>query len=396
MQRKSAVPLAYVAIAALLLCSPAFISWSGVVSASAGTGKRTGIYIAADQAYYPYPYSSASSFVSQYESAGLFSTILVYAQCSSPCSTSSGDFAWTLQLASAFDSVSNFKMVVAVGFDLGSSADWATVQSFVFQLASHPSVGWVGIEGEHSTYTGCEWDGTCPSIGQAVSAGTLSGSQLEAYYSQFDGMVASAGLSVAHYYVTFGSPSFKASEPAIFVAQWPACGPGGDVTNCGQVDQQTSELQTGNSAPYIGISGGLSTNSANYWNPTVSGTSSLDDVIRTYISVAEQQPSSSRQLFLFETGAYGYLGDQWRSVFTNDLASAMGQYSDFIYPGGTTPLSTSTSSVTTTSTSVTISSSTSSSTRTTSTSTTSASTTTTTTRSITSVHYQHWFRLWNM
>jgi hypothetical protein len=355
LKRKSVVPLAYMILAGFLLCSPAFIPQARTASASSGSGKRTGVYIAASQASYPEPYSPASSFVSGYESAGLFDTILIYAQCSSPCSVSTGDFSWTLQLMSSFDSVPNFKGVVDVGFNLLSSSDWSAVQTFIGDLASHPSVGWVGIEGEHTTYdtSGCEFSGSCQSVGEAWNNGQLSQSQLQSYFSQFDNMVTGDGLQVAHYYVTFGGSAWADTQQSVYVAQWPACGPGADVSNCNQADTQTAEIQGGTTSNFIGISAGLSTNVANYWNPTVSGTSNLDDLISTYINVAEQQPASSRQLILFETGAYGYIGDQWRSIFTADLANAMAQYSDFVYPSGspgatTTTYTTSSAPATTT------------------------------------------------
>ena len=348
MQRRSVIPLVYVIIVGVLLCFPALTSQK-VATASSGEGKQVGIYISASQAWYPYPYSPASSFVGQYASTGLFSTILIYAQCGTPCSESSGDFAWTLQLASAFDSVPNFKMVVDIGFDIGSSSDWSTVQAFVSDLAAHSSVGWVGIEGEHTTYTGCEFGGSCPSIGEAWSTGALSESQLESYYSEFDGIVASAGLQVAHYYLTFGDQAWVSTQQAIYVSQWPACGGTADVQDCNDVIPQDSEILGGTSSNYVGISAGLSTNCCDYWNPTVSGLSSTDAVISTYIQAAEQQPASSRQLIFFETGAYGYVGDQWRPIFTTDLANAMAQYSDFIYAGSAPQSTTSSSALTTSS-----------------------------------------------
>jgi hypothetical protein len=274
----------------------------------------------------------------------VFSTILFYVQASNP-----SEVTRTLQMASAADSNSNFKMVVDMGFDIGSGADWATVQSFISQLSSHPSVGWVGIEGEHTTYTGCEFSGSCQSIGQAWNRGALSESQLENYFSQFNSMAANAGLKVVHYYVTFGSSAWINTQQSIWVTQWPACHYALGDSPCVPLTDQIQELTGGASSNFLGISSGLSTNAFDAWNPTVSSSAPWDNVISNYIQYAEMQPASVRGLVFFETGAFGFVGDNWRSIFTTDLADAMAQYSDWVYPRGgpTTTTTTSSTSATT-------------------------------------------------
>ena len=371
MRNKRIISAAYVLVATLLLSTSVIIPQGRVAAATSDGGKRAGIYIAVSQTDYPYGWSTAQDFMNAYSQSGLFTTILLYAQAGTT------DFARTLQLAQAADSIGNFKMVVDIGFDIGSSSDWSAVQSFVGSLATYPSVGWVGIEGEHTTYTGCEFGGSCPSIGEAWNSGTLSESQLESYYSQFDSMVTSAGLGIAHYYLNYGSLSWIDTQQAVYVTQWPACGfSGAIVSNCNDVPSQDSEILGGTTSNFIGISAGLSTNVADYWNPTVSGSSSTDAVISTYISAAESQPASSRQLVLFETGAYNYVPDWVRTMFTNDLQSTMSIYSDWLYPGSP-PTSTTTSSTSTTS----LTSTTGSSTATSSTATSTTSSTSTKTSS---------------
>jgi hypothetical protein len=392
LKSKYARTLSYIIVAALLLGSVAIIPQPRTAYSANGS-RRAGVYLAIQQSYGSSgELPTAQDFVNAYfypsSSPNAFSTIMFYVPVYTPADTQR-----VLQIASLVDSNPNIRMAIEMGFNLNLSSDWSTLQSFMSQLATHASVGWVGIEGEHTTYdlSGCEFSGSCKSVGQAWNAGTLSESQLESYFSQFNNMAANAGLNVVDYYVTFGSSSFQNSQPAVLVTQWPVCSGSPYDSPCNPITNQIGELDMGTSSPYIGISGGLSTNMFDAWNPSVNqGTYHLswDNVISTYVAHAEQHPSSVRSLVLFETGGYQFVDDWKRPVFMTDLYNAMQQYSDWIYPNGSPLPTTTTSSASTGSTSRTTASTSSSTSPTTSTtSSTSAATSTQSSASVYSINF---------
>jgi hypothetical protein len=289
-----------------------------------------GVYLAVSQSYGSGgDLPTAQDFVNAYFNTGnVFSTIMFYTATYQPSETQR-----VLQIASLVDSNPNIKMAIEMGFDIGSSTDWAAVQNFTNELATHASVGWIGIEGEHTTYTGCHFGAGCPSIGRAWNQGNLSEAQLESYYSQFNTMASNVGLKVVHYYLTYGSESWRDTQTVVQVTQWPVCN---GSAPCNPLTNQINEIQGGTSQNFIGISGGLSTNAYDAWNPSVnSGTyyEPWDNVISTYIQYAAGQTSGTRQLVLFETGGYQFKDDWRRSIFVTDLQAAMiANTSNWVYP----------------------------------------------------------------